>query len=468
MQDITRPRGARRNSATPPKPLKLSCFAMPSRLDDPMMPPSHATFALTAGLLSAAVLSSTAAPAAAASTDEIEQLRAQVQAMRAEIDKLKRSELDDARDHALSDAKNRVSFRDAPLVSGHNGKNFILTDPAGDFTLAIYGQIQARYGFNTSSGDGTDVDGFELRRTRIGIQGNLDQGKRFGYNIVLAYGTADGVADIEDAEIHYTHSSTLKAILGQKRLPFARQELISNVTQLGAERSPATEYFTLNRSQGLWLEYQASDQLDLTVAFSDGADNGFPGDGSDLSFDSAGDDDADLALTARADYAIKGKGKASTDVVAWRGEDDVLLVGAAGHLNFAQEVDDFYAVTADVLYKSEGLSGLAAVYGLFTDDDDDSFDFGVTLEGGYNIDDTWQPFARFDYADIDGAGDELVAFGGGVNYYIDKHSAKLTLDATYVTDRPTSGRTPNTPGGGIGLNGESDQLLLRAQFQLLF
>ncbi len=430
-----------------------------------MMNRRHA-HTLPIGLFAAAAVG--AATAHADTSAELDALRNQMQAMQAELDALKKGSLDAARAEALSDAQHRVSFNDNPLVSGHNGTNFILTNPAGDFTLALYGQIQTRYGFNTSSGDGTDVDGFELRRVRVGIKGNLDRNQRLGYNVVLLYGADDGVADIEDAEIRFKINSSLQATLGQKRLPFARQELISNVTQLGAERSPATEYFTLNRSQGLWLDYQHSERLDFTFAFSDGADNGFAGSGSDLSFDSAGGDDSDLALTARADYEITGKGNASTDVVAWRGEDDLLLVGAAGHINFAQEVDDFYAVTADLLYKSQGLSGLAAVYGLFTDDNDSSFDYGLTLEGGYNIDDTWQPFVRFDYTDLDGADDELVAFGAGVNYYIDKHNAKITADATYVTDRPTSDRTPSTPGGGIGLNGESDQVLLRAQFQLLF
>ncbi len=425
-----------------------------------------AAFQLSTGLLIAAAF---AAPTAGADTAaELDALRAQMQAMQAELTALKKGSLDAARAEALSDAEHRVSFNDNPLVSGHNGKNFVITDPAGDFSLIVYGQFQNRYVFNSSSGDGTDVDGFELRRTKIGVKGTLDRGERFGYKAVLAYGTADGVADIEDAEISYKFNSKTTATIGLKKLPFARQEAISSTKQLGAERSPATEYFTLDRSRGVWLDYKASDQLGLAFSLTGGADNGFPGSGSDNSFDSVGGDDSDLALTARADYAITGKGKASTDVVAWRGEDDLLLVGAAGHINFAQEVDDFYAVTADLLYKSQGISGLAAVYGLFTDDNDDSFDFGLTLEGGYNIDDTWQPFVRFDYADLDGADDELVAFGAGVNYYINKHSAKITADATYVTDRPTSGRTPNTPGGGIGLNGESDQVLLRAQFQLLF
>jgi len=417
------------------------------------------------GLLLAAAL---ATPVAHADTD-LDTLHAQMQAMQAELDALKQTELDAARAEAMDDAERRVVFQDAPLTSGHNGKNFVITDPAGDFTMAIYGQLQTRYVFNTADGDDNDASGFELRRTKIGVKGSLDRGEKFGYKAVLAIGNSDGVADIEDVEISYKLTDKLKGTLGQKKLPFARQELISSTKQLGAERSVATEYFTLDRSQGLWLDYKADDQLGLAFALTDGADNGFPGGGSDLSFDSAGNDDADLALTARADYAVIGKGKASTDAVAWRGDEDVLLVGAAGHLNFAQEVDNYYAFTADVLYKSEGVSGLAAVYGLLTDDADDSFDYGVTLEGGYNLDDKWQPFARFDYADIDGADDEMIAVGAGVNYFVDKHSAKFTFDGTFVADRPTSGRTPNTPGGGIGLvGGASDQLVVRAQFQLLF
>ena len=420
---------------------------------------------LPTGLLLAAAFS---VPVLADSTGDLDALRAQMQAMQAELDSLKQGSLDAARAEAMADAKQRVNFDDAPLVSGHDGKNFVITDPAGDFKMIVYGQLQFRYVFNQNNDE--DASGAELRRTKIGVKGTLDQGERFGYKAVLAYGNSDGVADIEDAIISYKFSDTLKGTIGQQKLPFARQELISSTKQLGAERSVATEYFTLDRSQGLWLDYTASDQLGFAFAATDGADNGFPGSGSDLSFDSAGDDDSDLALTARVDYAVIGKGNAGTDVVAWEGGDDVLLVGAAGHINFAQETDDFYALTADVLYKTGRISALGAVYGLFTDDDDSSFDYGLALEAGYNLDDKWQPFARFDYVDIDGADDEVVSVGGGVNYYIKKHSAKFTADATYVSDRPaTGGRTPNTPGGGIGLTGDaSDQVVLRAQFQLLF
>ena len=96
---------------------------------------------LPTAVLVAAAVSNAAAPAAHAESD-LDALRAQMQAMQAELDALKKGSLEAARTEALADAKQRVNFEDQALVSGHNGKNFVITDPAGDFSLIVYGQLQ--------------------------------------------------------------------------------------------------------------------------------------------------------------------------------------------------------------------------------------------------------------------------------------------------------------------------------------
>ena len=100
---------------------------------------------------------------------------------------------------------------------------------------------------------------------------------------------------------------------------------------------------------------------------------------------------------------------------------------------------------------------------------------GLLIQAGYQIPNTnWEPFVRYEYIDFDdaytdGLGndyDEVNIITLGVNHYFAKHNAKFTLDVLYALD-PLPVKEE-----GLGLRADGleydEQIVLRAQFQLLF
>ena len=378
-----------------------------------------------------------------------------------------------ATDAALADAQTKTDFNAESLSAGHDGK-FFLESPEGDFRLNISGQLQARYIANFRNGNADDAEnGFGLRRTKFGFSGHVTQEEKFTYDIGFSVDDDGGETSLEDAKIGYKLADDLKVTLGQFKLPFAREELISSKRQLGADRSVATEFFTLDRSQGFQFDYTGIDNLKIKASLTDGFDN------ANNDFNNGNDDNSDLVLTARGDYKVFSEGKKNDrDVVAWEGQK-LLQLGAAASWSIGDTDDDGgdfeqFTWTIDGLYKEGNFSFIGAFFGLHIDDDDtgSTNDFGLNLGAGYLIDDTIQPFIRYSYIDFDDEG-ELNAIEIGFNYFIKKHKAKFTLDAVIFLDElAPPGRFPNDPGSGIGVlddaAGEDGQVALRAQYQLLF
>jgi hypothetical protein len=239
-------------------------------------------------------------------------------------------------------------------------------------------------------------------------------------------------------------------------------------------------------------------------------EEGFPFDAGDgpsgcTSFDSEGDatgvtdcaqtdlskafdeDRTDFAITARIDWKLEGLWSQMDDFTAGVGADSAIFIGAAIHYEVGETGDtaynnNFLIWTVDASFETEGWNFYAAIMGLSTDLDkessvlaDDRDLFGVIVQGGYRIpDSTWEPFVRWEYIDWDDAfsdafGDDydstsLITFG--VNNYIHGHDVKMSIDVVYALDPiPVS-------DGGLGLQadaqGDDDQIVIRAQFQLLF
>ena len=411
-------------------------------------------------------------------------MRQELAAMRAELNQLKADpaaqraaeDLQAATAAALVDAQARIDYTAQNLSAGHDGK-FFLESPDGGFRLNVAGHMQFRYVSNNRSNTGGDdsLDGFTLRRTKLNFSGHVTRNQKFTYSLTLAGEDDfdDGQFEIEAFVLGYQLSDNWKAQLGQMKLPFAREELISSKRQLATDRSVATEYFTLDYGQGVLLKYTGIDGVVLQGMLSDGADT------ENQDFDSANADIADAALTLRGDLVVFGNAKAGKDVAAWSGGQDTLLLGAAAHYQLANSgnstSDDYFTWTVDALYKTGPLSIIGAVYGLHTQGDNgrgDFDDYAMMVGAGYNLDDHWQPFVQYSHVNLD-AIKEINAVALGVNYFIDKHNAKFTTDVVYFFNPlTTTARTVNNPGTGQGLlpdaAGEDGQFVFRAQFQMLF
>ncbi len=420
----------------------------------------------------------------------------------------------------LADADTRASLLEGGMTAGYK-KNFFLASEDGSFMLKIKGQIQFRYiaafrdGQHNTPGAGTANDdlesGFTIRRAKINFGGHIGSPK-LGYDIQLAVDRGSNTAIADKIKISYDINDCWSLWFGEDKAPFLREELISSSKQMAVERSYVNEIFTVDKVQGVALEY-SSDMIKGSVMISDGLKSG-DGSGSAYRFtqlddydaqpvDRTGiskdfDDDAsDFALTARIDAKLAGDWKQWEDFTAWDGEEMAVFVGAAIHWEEGETGDgfdnnDFFAYTVDTSLEVQRFSAYMAFIGLHTNVErqaavaaQDYNIFGFVGQVAYQIPmadkQILEPFIRYEWVDFDNAistaaapataDDEVQLITVGFNYYFAKHAAKFTLDVVYAFDAIPIGEaglglnSDRVPAGGIA---NDDQTVIRAQFQLLF
>jgi hypothetical protein len=232
------------------------------------------------------------------------------------------------------------------------------------------------------------------------------------------------------------------------------------------ERSGINELFTAGIIQGIGLTWDLHDQVKLAAALSDGRQSG---EAASKLYDH---DTTDYALTARVDVLLAGDWGQQADFSAWSGEEMAVFVGAAVHDETGEsggaDIDsDSWTVDGSIEYN--GLS----LYAAYVEADIDGLAAtpeGTVVQGGYNIpvgENSLEPFVRWEQLDVDVAGaDDVEVLTIGVNYYLDGHNAKFTLDVMMAQDPiPAGNSVTNLLADAAG---EDDQTVLRAQFQLLF
>lgn len=442
----------------------------------------------TACLMAGALLAGVPGEANAQTT-ELEQMRAEMAQMRAEMAQLKadnhanwssdarRAEIESMIADVFADANSRATLLQEGALAGidEKGKVFLLSADGG-FSMNLNGQIQFRYIWNNQD-ERTDesISGFQMRRSKFGAKGKVGDG--WGYAIKFAANRDTANVSIDSAKISYklTDNTTLTAGAGIK-LPFARQELVSSSRQVGVDRGLVTEFFTLNKSDGVMMAYKRGD-IAFSGALSDGANQNY----SDYNSDASND----FAVTGRLDWmAIGDDWKASKHEFGGV-DEDALFIGAAAHYEVAEQTADpesGFAWTVDALYKTGALGLTAAVFGNHTDDtaSADTDQFGVYVQGSVDLENDWDAFARWEYIDGDGnngvVDDVLQAVTFGVNKHFSKN-VKFTGDIVYVYsgNDPVADGNTSTDGqdsDGIGLGGgftdSEDTIALRMQLQLLF
>ncbi len=441
---------------------------------------------MTTGVLAAALF----APALAMgeTSADLDALRAEMAAMQAELAQLKggqtaqaTADLKAATDAALLDAQARINYQAEEMTAGHDGKKFFLQSADGAFSLGLSGQGQVRYIYNNRSNapgtgidDGDNLAGFQLRRMKLKGSGHIADPK-IGYTFTLASNRDSNATGLEEFAASYEFDNGLELSAGRFKAPFAFDELTSSSRQQAVERALVTEQFTVGFTEGVQAEFSPADDLKIRAMVNDGANAGEGGNGD------FNETPVDLGVTVRGDYTIGGSKGFARDYTSWVEDEMGINIGLAVHhqtfktgVNQAADanLDAFTRVTADVLYNNAGLSLFGAVY-LETqeavDGGTESDPFGLLAQVGYTIDDTWEPFVRYEFIDTDVAGaDEINVVTAGVNYYLKKHSAKFTVDGVFALD-PLTGIAVSD---GLGLQGdgadEDGQFALRAQFQILF
>lgn len=399
----------------------------------------------------------------------------------------------------LADAESRTSLLQGGGSAGHDGK-FFLASPDGNFRLNVSGQMQFRYVLDLNDdADPTDPDavqtddfdhGLEMRRTKLVFDGHV-YSPDLMYKIQGAFNRNGGGFALQDAWIGWRldGGGVLKA--GQFKAPFLREELVSSKYQLAVDRSFTAEFFTANRTQGLMFE-QEMDNFRYAVSFNEGVSNGtigaIPIGGSiNTGFNNDG---TDWAFSGRAELLLGGEWGAFKDFTSEPGAALSHMVGAAFHVQGGAEMpagdnDDLYAYTVDYSIEGDGWNAFAAFMGNSTDAGTtggaDGDNFGFVVQGGLNLDEANELYARYDYLGADdglvGMNDELSTITVGWNHYVHAHAAKLTVDLNWVLDEGINPAAGTGGGGGFFINNpgigylgsnDSDEIYIRAQFQLLF
>lgn len=416
-----------------------------------------------------------------------------------------------------ADAQNRSSLLQSGGTAGHDGRHFFLGSADGNFRLEVSGNLQFRYyanfrDDNDNNNDGNAEDdfegGFQTRRTQVFLEGHVFDPNLF-YRLSGNFysngptngGTQDGDFELEDAFAGYRWDNGFSFMWGQFRLPFLREELISDAYQLAADRSLVNETFSQRRGQGVQLGYESED-FRIAASFNDGFNSansefgsprGLAGNGYPLGGES------DYGITGRAEIKFAGAWDQFQDFTSMPGSDFGAMLGIAGHVEGGDPVPGasfptggeykFYGWTADLSLEGDGWNFFVAGVGAYSDyndpdingdglvDGDVNFaDYGIVVQGGIFIPDTdWEVFGRYDvtFADEDERNldeDTFNVVTGGVNYYMYGHASKFTFDVLWFIDSVGTNALGGNAQPQIGYLTDDDEneITLRLQWQLLF
>lgn len=422
-----------------------------------------------APLIAAVLAASTGAIADTVTEPTYEQLRQQIAELQQRLDQIETTRVNAADTdrvvaEVLNDAHRRSQLLAVEgLTAGYN-RGFFIRSADGSFQLKPSLAVQFRYVANLTGGENSDgQDGFEIRRLRPRIDGNV-----FSPNLTYSFqwdvARNGGNVTLLDAWAQYKFGEDWAIRIGQFKESVFHERDIGFTRQLAADRSILDSIAgnETDRVQGVALLYGGGkeDSLRAEVAFHDGANSK----NTDFRNNSS-----HFGVGGRVEYRVSGNWADYRDFTAKGTTTDLLVVGAGADFTQTGDTDVIRSVI-DVQWEyASGLGVFGAVYGRFTNSDDNRTDYGASVQVGYLLNPSWEVFGRYSvlrFDDVGGDDRTVHEIVGGVTRYLGpngsyKHSAKATVDVVYL---PNGFPTDQT-GSGI-LAGDGDEVVLRAQFIL--
>ncbi len=357
-----------------------------------------------------------------------------------------------------------------PKVAFKSGRGLVVTSADGNNELGIGVRVQVLSTIEHASGDET-TQGIQLRRARLGSSGHiLTRNLKYKLEIAISprdVNTRDGLpqtSPLFDFYVDYQRFRDFNLRVGQYKVPFDRQRIISSGKLQLVDRAITDAEFTLERDIG--LDLHSDDFLGLGLfRYYLGI---YPGEGRNA-FEQG---DFGLFYLARAEIMPFGLFDDYSETDFDR-TGPRLSIGAAyallddaprdhGILGAAPAdggTTDIQVATADVMGKAYGLSVLSEFFwrnsrrnpGPLTDAqgapllDQDGAPLEVTpsrdgagllLQAGYLLP-AWPLEIAARYSVLDGTDrpnrdglTRLEEFAGGLSYYFAEHTVKLQTDFT--------------------------------------
>lgn len=417
---------------------------------------------------------------------QVQQLQSRLEQIESKQQTLNSDQVNATVERVLRDAEKRSKLLalEGGLTAGYD-KGFFIKSEDGNFSLRPGVLFQFRNVTNYRGGDGDDLqNGFEFRRLRPRIDGNAFS-PNLTYSIVLDTNRSGGSIALLDAWAQYRLAPQWALKVGQFRESWYHEGDVPDYYQLTVERSLVDAILggsQVDRVQGVSLIYGGAkdDAIRAEFTFHDGA-NSKNTDFRDVTPGATATDppiySANFGAGARIEYKVFGNWADYRDFTAKNDKESLLVVGAG--VDWTQNGDNnIYRTTADVQWENtNGLGVYAALNGNFTDlgtvtGDDSRFDWGGLVQAGYLLNPSWELFGRYDVVALDSdfvtGEDTFNEFTLGVNYFLGEngaylHRAKLTFDVLYLPE----GAPSNQTGVGVLANNGDDEVVFRAQFQLL-
>lgn len=388
----------------------------------------------------------------------------------------------------LADADTRASLLQDGLIAGWRD-HFFLASPDGRFKLQVGGQIQARWVYNFHDQSDRHIQGFENTRTKLIFQGHVFS-PDWSYLVRSDFSRAGGGAVLDDAWIRHNLNNEISIRVGQFKLPFSREFLVSSARQLAVERSLIDGVFNVGRSQGIEIRYQ-DDIARWAIAFSDGGQDNL---GAEAGFNIIGivadpanspalNRDTEFALTGRYEMLIAGNWEQFNDFTSPLSDAFGMMVGAAIHAQHGEfgvtgtRGERWIAWTADISLEYGGANVFASFTHHYVDDPFFFLDgYGVVVQAGVYLTPKWEVFGRYEYSwlDFDTAfgsveRSDLGVLTVGANYYIDGHDLKWSTDIGFgVTQIEDFWGANSRAGYRTDAEEAEPQIVFRTQLQLLF
>jgi hypothetical protein len=438
--------------------------------------------------------------------EEMDRLRTDNSKMRDEIDDLRSSTQDNwlteqrtaeirgIVQDVLADADTRASLLNDGLTAGWSN-GFFLASPDGRFLLSIDGMTQIRYMLSYTENSPRYRDGFELDNTRLTFRGHMftpdftylvrgqfQRNQNLGDNVNLQ----GGFMQLLDAWVRYNFTQDWSVRVGQFKLPFNREELVSESQQELVERSLVNQFMSIGRSQGVEFTMLNSTDRWATTWDEGGSSpnpaiNGVVG-GPRTNSSAIANNQVDYSFTSRYDHLFAGTWQQFEDFTSPRGEEYGMMMGIAAHY---QESDlpqgdvPWFTATVDLSVEWGGANAFAAIIYSYIDSPGGNVNgilqsLGIVGQFGVYVAPKWEVFVRGEYLQFEVTASptqinfpDLGIISGGVNYYIEGHDVKWTTDIG-VSLTEVSGIFASEQAGWRPDTANEGEVVFRTQLQLLF
>ncbi len=200
-------------------------------------------------------------------------------------------------------------------------------------------------------GDPEDDPGFKIRRARIGLEGEI--ARELAFRVVLGAASPYDTWDQSSTDIYLVDASMAQKwkgfvlSLGQQKVPYSREQIISSRDLVFNERAVSTEHMVPGRETGLIFGWSGRGiSMDLGV---------FNGSGSFL-----GDDNIGMLVVGRAEYST-----APEDSYSTYGNLDKVVLAVAANTYYNDDLStDTLSFGADLMFRVAGFSLLAEGHSL--------------------------------------------------------------------------------------------------------